>query len=43
MSDVDRDEARIRRAIRRSFVAIGTAGFLGFLIFLGQHLSLIHI
>ena len=39
MSDIDRDEARIRRAIRRSFVAIGTAGFLGFLIFLGQHFT----
>ena len=39
MSDVDRDEARIRRAIRRSLVAIGIAGFLGFLIFLGQHFT----
>ena len=39
MSDIDRDEARIRRAIRRSLVAIGIAGFLGFLIFLGQHFT----
>ena len=39
MSDINRDEARIRRAIRRSLTAIGIAGFLGFLIFLGQHFA----
>ncbi|MCH2337470.1 MAG: VCBS repeat-containing protein, partial [Pseudomonadales bacterium] len=39
MSDINRDEARIRRAIRRSLIVIGTAGFLGFLIFLGQHFA----
>ncbi len=39
MSDPNHDEARIRRAFRRSLIAIATAIFLGLLILLGRQFT----
>ena len=39
MSDAERDEARIRRALRRSLMAIGIAVLIGLFIFVGQRFN----